>query len=595
MGLLYLVKQHDGVGAAAHLFGELSGLVIADIAGRRTDDARNAVLLHKLGHIQPDQRLDIVKQLLGKHLDQLGLADAGGADKDKGSGTLAGADAHPGAPHGGRHQGNSLILADNPFLQRVFQIGHPAHLSFLNLAGRNPGPQLDYPREMLLGNRLAQRRGSQRLDTFLQPGGIRLQLGQRLIGDLAVFLQLGDALVLGRLAALQLLVLRQLPIFQGGAGAGLIQQVDGLVRQETVIDIALRKHHRPGGNFVADLYPVITLIVFFDAVDHLHRLVDGRFLHLNRLEAALQCGVLFDVFAVFVEGSGADYLDFPAGEGRFENIGGIHAALAVAHTHQSVHFVDKQNHVARLFNVGNQPLDPAFKLAAELGSRHQAGQVEHIQLLAAQPGRYVSVGNALGNSFRDSGLAHAGLADQAGVVFGSPVENLHHAVDFPFPADNGIHPACPGLCGQIFTKMIQIFKFARTALLGCRAGTPAALAACKILEKRQRHRPAGVEKLVFPIVLSGFLAVAKFFLSLTGYSQVVKIVLCAKAVQPFDGFHHLVADRVDILVGDSHFLHNIVNRLDAEFMCAAQAQPLIDGLAVFQAGHIDHRHPLAAP
>ena len=38
MRLFYLVKQHHGVGSAAHLFGELSRLVKAHISRRRADE-----------------------------------------------------------------------------------------------------------------------------------------------------------------------------------------------------------------------------------------------------------------------------------------------------------------------------------------------------------------------------------------------------------------------------------------------------------------------------------------------------------------------------------------------------------------------------
>ncbi len=42
MRLFYLVKQHDRIRLAADLLGELACLVIADIARRRTDNARYA-------------------------------------------------------------------------------------------------------------------------------------------------------------------------------------------------------------------------------------------------------------------------------------------------------------------------------------------------------------------------------------------------------------------------------------------------------------------------------------------------------------------------------------------------------------------------
>ena len=76
-------NRMTAVGLAADLLGQLSGLVIADIAGRRADELGDGVLLHILGHIQPDQAVGRVKQVGGQLLDQLRLAHAGGADEDE--------------------------------------------------------------------------------------------------------------------------------------------------------------------------------------------------------------------------------------------------------------------------------------------------------------------------------------------------------------------------------------------------------------------------------------------------------------------------------------------------------------------------------
>ncbi|MPM87978.1 hypothetical protein SDC9_135079 [bioreactor metagenome] len=46
VSFFYLVEQHDRVGMAAHGFGELPALLIADISRRRSHEARYGVLLH---------------------------------------------------------------------------------------------------------------------------------------------------------------------------------------------------------------------------------------------------------------------------------------------------------------------------------------------------------------------------------------------------------------------------------------------------------------------------------------------------------------------------------------------------------------------
>ena len=81
--LLDLVEQHDRVRPAAHRFGELAGLLVADVAGRRADQPRDGVLLLVLRHVDADHRVLVVEQELGERARQLGLADAGRAEEDE--------------------------------------------------------------------------------------------------------------------------------------------------------------------------------------------------------------------------------------------------------------------------------------------------------------------------------------------------------------------------------------------------------------------------------------------------------------------------------------------------------------------------------
>ena len=66
MRLLDLVEQHDGVRPAAHRFGELPALFVADVSGRCADQPRDRVLLHVLRHVDADHRLGVVEHELGE-------------------------------------------------------------------------------------------------------------------------------------------------------------------------------------------------------------------------------------------------------------------------------------------------------------------------------------------------------------------------------------------------------------------------------------------------------------------------------------------------------------------------------------------------
>ena len=81
--LLDLVEQHDRVRPAPHRLGELTALLVADVARRRADEARHGVLLHVLRHVDADHRPLVVEQEVGERARQLGLADAGGAEEQE--------------------------------------------------------------------------------------------------------------------------------------------------------------------------------------------------------------------------------------------------------------------------------------------------------------------------------------------------------------------------------------------------------------------------------------------------------------------------------------------------------------------------------
>ena len=95
---------------------------------------------------------------------------------------------------------------------------------------------------------------------------------------------------------------------QTDAAAGLVDQVDRLVGQMPVRDVAYREVRRGPDGLVGDRHLVVLLVALADAHQDLDGLLEGRFLDHDRLEAALQGRVPFDVLAVLVQRRGADAL-----------------------------------------------------------------------------------------------------------------------------------------------------------------------------------------------------------------------------------------------------------------------------------------------
>src|SRR5579862_8025363 len=74
--LLHLIQENHRIGPAAYGLGQIAAFLVPHVARRSTDQPRDGMLLHELGHVDPNQRVLRIKQEIGERLAQLGLADA---------------------------------------------------------------------------------------------------------------------------------------------------------------------------------------------------------------------------------------------------------------------------------------------------------------------------------------------------------------------------------------------------------------------------------------------------------------------------------------------------------------------------------------
>ena len=89
-------------------------------------------------------------------------------------------------------------------------------------------------------------------------------------------------------------------------GAGLVHQIDGLVRQEPVGDVPVGEGGSGNQGVILNLDAVKHLVPLLQAPENGNGVLDGGLIHHDRLEPALQSGVLFDVLPVLVQGRCAD-------------------------------------------------------------------------------------------------------------------------------------------------------------------------------------------------------------------------------------------------------------------------------------------------
>ena len=197
--------------------------------------------------------------------------------------------------------------------------------------------------------------------------------------------------------------------------------------------------------------------------------VDGRLADLDRLEPALQGGVLLDVLAVLVERGGADGLQLATGQHRLQDRRGVDRALGGTRADERVQLVDEQDDVAAGADLLEHLLQALLEVTAVAGAGHQRAEVERVELLVLQRLGHLTVHDGLGQALDDGGLADAGLADQHRVVLGAPGQHLHDPLDFLLAADDRVELALQGGGGQVAAELVEHQRRRRGARLAAAA------------------------------------------------------------------------------------------------------------------------------
>ena len=254
---------------------------------------------------------------------------------------------------------------------------------------------------------------------------------------------------------------------QAQSGAGLVDQVDGLVGQEAVGDVAVGEHGGGDDGGILDAHAVVDFELLLEAAQDGDGVVDRGLAHQHGLEAAGEGGVFFDVLLVFLEGGGADAAQLAARQRRLEQVGGVDGAFGRAGAHQGVQLVDEADDFAvgidDLFDHG---LEAVFELAAELGAGDHGAEIDGRDALVLELVGNVAAHDALGQAFDDGGLADAGFADEHGIVLGAAAEHLHDAADLFVAADDGVELALARRIGEIVGVALQGLVFGLGILVG---------------------------------------------------------------------------------------------------------------------------------
>src|SRR4051794_808676 len=239
-------------------------------------------------------------------------------------------------------------------------------------------------------------------------------------------------------------------------GARLVDEVDRLVGQEAVGDVAVRQRRRGDDRRVLDADAVVDLEALAQPAQDRDRVLDRRLVDDDRLEAALERGVLLDVLAVLVERGRPDAVQLAAGEHRLEHVPRVHRPLAAPRADDGVQLVDKEQDPAfgRL-DLAQHRLQALLELAAVLGAGDEQAHVEGEARLAPQPLGHVAAHDARGQALDDRGLADAGVADEQGVFLRLARQDLDDPPYLRVAADDRIHPPDARLADEVAAVLLE--------------------------------------------------------------------------------------------------------------------------------------------
>ena len=221
----------------------------------------------------------------------------------------------------------------------------------------------------------------------------------------------------------------------------LIDEVDGLIRQITVIDIADRKGDGCLQRCFVDQHLMVLLVLRYDALQDRIALLFTRFIDRHRLETTFERCILFDVPPVLIEGRRTDDLELTTGQGRLQDIRRIECTLSTASTDDGMQLIDKEQNLSVLHGFGDDALDALLKLTAVLRARDHAGDIERHDTLLQDGIRDITGDDTLRQSLNHGGLADTRLTDQTWIVFRASGQDLDDTHDLPLPTDHRVEPS----------------------------------------------------------------------------------------------------------------------------------------------------------
>ena len=288
-------------------------------------------------------------------------------------------------------------------------------------------------------------------------GGLVLLLAQRLALDLELHHAALDLVDLGR----------QRVDLDPQLRGGLVDQVDRLVGQEAVRDVAVRERGRGDDRGVLDAHAVMHLVALLEAAQDRDRVLDRGLADEHGLEAALQRRVLLDVLAVLVQRGRADRAQLAARQHRLEQVGRVDGALGAARADDRVQLVDEEDHRALASEIS---FSTAFSRSSNspryFGAGDQRADVERDHAAVAQRLGHVAETMRWARPSTIAVLPTPGSPIRTGLFFVRRERTwITRRISSSRPITGSSLP-CSAACGEIAAELLQRLVLVLGVLVG---------------------------------------------------------------------------------------------------------------------------------
>ena len=223
-------------------------------------------------------------------------------------------------------------------------------------------------------------------------------------------------------------------------GASLVDEVDGLVGQKAVTDVARSLAHGKLHGTRSELHSVELLVARTQSFEYAHGVVDRRFGNVYLLESAHQRLLACYIAVVFVVSGGADEAYLAAFEVGLEHVGGIERSVAArtARPNHIVYLVYVEYGVTFGGESFHHLLDALLEVAAELRPGYHRSHVHHVYARLFEAVGHVATGYACSQSVHQSCLADTSFADVQRIVLVLAAEHLDGAFQLGVASDERI-------------------------------------------------------------------------------------------------------------------------------------------------------------